>query len=84
MTIHMTTTEGKREQIDFDRSVDDTSVETSRDFSMHGERKDVNKIFLKLRIADSMGKFHTFLSSLSSFCIYFRRKTTLLKLPVFH
>lgn len=48
---------GKREQIDFDRSVDDTSVETSRDFSMHGERKDVNKIFLKLRIADSMGNY---------------------------
>ncbi|XP_023001075.1 probable serine/threonine-protein kinase WNK3 [Cucurbita maxima] len=45
---------GKKEQIDF---VDDTSAETCRDFSMHGQRKDVNKIFLKLRIADSMGNF---------------------------
>ena len=50
----------KKEQIDFDRSVDYSPAETSRDFSMHGERKDVNKIFLKLRIADSMGKFYTF------------------------
>ncbi|KGN64347.1 probable serine/threonine-protein kinase WNK3 [Cucumis sativus] len=47
----------KKEQIDFDRSVDYSPAETSRDFSMHGERKDVNKIFLKLRIADSMGNF---------------------------
>lgn len=50
----------KREQIDTDRSIDYSPAETSRDFSMHGERKDVNKIFLKLRIADSMGKFHIF------------------------
>ncbi|XP_050936109.1 probable serine/threonine-protein kinase WNK2 isoform X3 [Cucumis melo] len=47
----------KREQIDTDRSIDYSPAETSRDFSMHGERKDVNKIFLKLRIADSMGNF---------------------------
>ncbi|XP_038894587.1 probable serine/threonine-protein kinase WNK3 [Benincasa hispida] len=47
----------KRDHVDIDRSVDDASAETSRDFSMHGERKDVNKIFLKLRIADSMGNF---------------------------
>ncbi|XP_022994588.1 probable serine/threonine-protein kinase WNK3 [Cucurbita maxima] len=46
----------KREKIDTDRSVDDTPA-TSVDFSMHGQRKDVNKIFLKLRIADSMGNF---------------------------
>ena len=49
--------EEKREQIDTDTSVDDTPA-TSVDFSMHGQRKDVNKIFLKLRIADSMGKIH--------------------------
>lgn len=58
MTIDMIITEERREHIDMDRSVDDTSVDTSRDFSMHGQRRDINKIFLKLRIADSMGKIH--------------------------
>lgn len=57
MTIDMTIIEEK-EHTDIDRSVEDTSAETSRDYSMHGQRKDVNKIFLKLRIADSMGKIH--------------------------
>ena len=33
----------------------DYSAEASRDFTVQGHRKDVNKIFLKLRIADSSG-----------------------------
>ncbi|XP_065874756.1 probable serine/threonine-protein kinase WNK3 [Euphorbia lathyris] len=33
----------------------DSSVELSRDFTVEGQRKDANTIFLKLRIADSTG-----------------------------
>ncbi|KAF7838273.1 putative serine/threonine-protein kinase WNK3 isoform X1 [Senna tora] len=34
---------------------EDISTETSREFKVEGHRKDVNTIFLKLRIADSLG-----------------------------
>ncbi|KAK4781957.1 hypothetical protein SAY86_016059 [Trapa natans] len=35
----------------------ETASETSRDFSVQGQRKDVNTIFLKLKIMDSEGNF---------------------------
>ncbi|CAA2973610.1 probable serine threonine- kinase WNK3 isoform X2 [Olea europaea subsp. europaea] len=37
------------------KSPEDTMPEGSLDFSVHGQRKDQNTIFLKLRIADSSG-----------------------------
>lgn len=82
-TGHMPMTEEKREQLHIDRCTDDTSAETTRDFSMHGQRKDVNKIFLKLRIADALGKIHISLSFPSSSFNFFRRIATLLEFPVF-
>ena len=38
------------------KSTGDTSVDTSREFTVEGQRRDVNTIFLKLRIADSSGQ----------------------------
>ncbi|KAJ8752011.1 hypothetical protein K2173_001037 [Erythroxylum novogranatense] len=38
-------------------SANDSAPETSRDFSVQGQRKDVHTIFLKLRIADLAGHF---------------------------
>ncbi|XP_054805581.1 probable serine/threonine-protein kinase WNK3 [Prosopis cineraria] len=35
--------------------LEETSAETSREFRVEGQRRDVNTIFLKLRIADSSG-----------------------------
>lgn len=46
--------EGNHDQVDSGTQRDFTS-EASRDFTVQGQRKDVNKIFLKLRIADSSG-----------------------------
>ncbi|KAJ1403287.1 Serine/threonine-protein kinase, active site [Sesbania bispinosa] len=37
------------------KGVVDNSVETSREFTVEGQRRDVNTIFLKLRIEDSSG-----------------------------
>ncbi|KAK3439876.1 hypothetical protein EUGRSUZ_B00215 [Eucalyptus grandis] len=39
------------------KGANDSTAETSRDFTVQGQRKDVNTIFLKLRIADSAGHF---------------------------
>ncbi|XP_042951642.1 probable serine/threonine-protein kinase WNK3 isoform X2 [Carya illinoinensis] len=50
-------TEGSHEHLDIGKSAKDPSVETSRDFTVQGQRKDVNTIFLKLRIADSLGLY---------------------------
>ncbi|KAG2678735.1 hypothetical protein I3843_11G018200 [Carya illinoinensis] len=44
-------------QSDIVRDDKDSAVETSRDFTVQGQRKDVNTIFLKLRIADSSGHY---------------------------
>ncbi|KAJ7945808.1 putative Kinase [Quillaja saponaria] len=38
------------------KSAEDNSAET-RDFTVQGQRKDINTIFLKLRISDSSGQF---------------------------
>ncbi|PNY17017.1 putative serine threonine-protein kinase WNK2-like protein, partial [Trifolium pratense] len=38
-----------------EKSAKDNFVETSREFTVEGQRRDVNTIFLKLRIADSSG-----------------------------
>lgn len=38
-----------------EKSPEDNSVETSREFTVEGHRRDVNTIFLKLRIADALG-----------------------------
>lgn len=46
--------EGSSDQIDIETKDMDPSHETSRDFSVQGQRKD-DTIFLKLRIADSTG-----------------------------
>lgn len=53
----MSNTEGRSDQIDVGKlSIDiSSSSETNRDFTVQGQRKDVNTIFLKLRIADSTG-----------------------------
>ncbi|CAK7357309.1 unnamed protein product [Dovyalis caffra] len=48
---------GSSDQIDVNESAKDSSAEPSRDFSVQGQRKDINTIFLKLRIADSTGHF---------------------------
>ena len=50
----LSNTEGNSDQIDVVKSAKEPS-ETSRDFTVQGQRKDVNTIFLKLRIADSSG-----------------------------
>lgn len=49
--------EGSSDQIDVGKSAKDVSSEPSRDFTVQGQRKDVNTIFLKLRIADSSGHY---------------------------
>ncbi|KAJ6410280.1 hypothetical protein OIU84_007097 [Salix udensis] len=46
---------GSSDQLDVNESAKDSDAEPSRDFSVHGQRKDINTIFLKLRIADSTG-----------------------------
>ncbi|KAB5525045.1 hypothetical protein DKX38_022794 [Salix brachista] len=46
---------GSSDQLDINESAKDSDAEPSRDFSVHGQRKDINTIFLKLRIADSTG-----------------------------
>ncbi|KAJ7956159.1 putative Kinase [Quillaja saponaria] len=38
-------------------SIVESYAETSRDFTVQGQRKDIDTIFLKLRIADSSGQF---------------------------
>ncbi|CAN6585437.1 unnamed protein product [Malus baccata var. baccata] len=48
--------EGSSDQTDVETKDTDPSHETSRDFSVQGQRKD-DTIFLKLRIADSTGHF---------------------------
>ncbi|KAL2639299.1 hypothetical protein AAZV13_06G162000 [Glycine max] len=48
---------------------EDNSVETSREFTVEGQRKDNHTIFLKLRIADSSG-----LPSILSSCFFFYPK----------
>ncbi|XP_050123003.1 probable serine/threonine-protein kinase WNK3 isoform X2 [Malus sylvestris] len=48
--------EGSSDQTDIETKDTDPSHETSRDFSVQGQRKD-DTIFLKLRIADSTGHF---------------------------
>ncbi|XP_059441359.1 probable serine/threonine-protein kinase WNK3 isoform X2 [Corylus avellana] len=48
--------EGNSDQIDVVKSAKEPS-ETSRDFTVQGQRKDVNTIFLQLRIADSSGHY---------------------------
>ncbi|XP_009362930.2 probable serine/threonine-protein kinase WNK3 isoform X2 [Pyrus x bretschneideri] len=48
--------EGSSDQIDIETKDMDPSHETSRDFSVQGQRKD-DTMFLKLRIADSTGHF---------------------------
>ncbi|XP_073284194.1 probable serine/threonine-protein kinase WNK3 [Primulina huaijiensis] len=42
-------------QLDRGKNSEDSTPEGSRDFTVHGQRKDHNTIFLKLRIADSSG-----------------------------
>ncbi|KAF5459958.1 hypothetical protein F2P56_019862 [Juglans regia] len=49
--------EGSHDLLDIGKSAKDPSVETSRDFTVQGQRKDGNTIFLKLRIADSSGLY---------------------------
>ncbi|XP_040988025.1 probable serine/threonine-protein kinase WNK3 [Juglans microcarpa x Juglans regia] len=49
--------EGNHGQSDIVSDGKDSAVETSRDFTVQGQRKDVNTIFLKLRIADSSGHY---------------------------
>ncbi|KAJ6375495.1 hypothetical protein OIU77_000477 [Salix suchowensis] len=46
---------GSSDQIDVNEIAKDSSDEPSRDFTVQGQRKDSNTIFLKLRIADSTG-----------------------------
>jgi WNK lysine deficient protein kinase len=48
---------GISDQLDVNESAKDkdSAAEPSRDFSVQGQRKDINTIFLKLRIADSTG-----------------------------
>lgn len=52
---NMLNAEGISERTDSRTNSKDFSAETSRDFTVQGQRKDVNTIFLKLRIADSSG-----------------------------
>lgn len=59
--------EGSHHQVDVETHKD--STEASIDFTVQGQRKDVNKIFLKLRIADSSG-FFFFFSSVQLMYIY--------------
>ncbi|KAM1739793.1 hypothetical protein ACFX11_015456 [Malus domestica] len=53
---HYSDAEGSSDQTDIETKDTDPSHETSRDFSVQGQRKD-DTIFLKLRIADSTGHF---------------------------
>ncbi|KAJ6888746.1 serine/threonine-protein kinase WNK3 isoform X1 [Populus alba x Populus x berolinensis] len=46
---------GSSDQIDVNEIAKDSSAEPSRDFTVQGQRKDIDTIFLKLRIADSTG-----------------------------
>ncbi|KAJ6358820.1 hypothetical protein OIU76_000536 [Salix suchowensis] len=46
---------GSSDQIDVNEIAKDSSDEPIRDFTVQGQRKDSNTIFLKLRIADSTG-----------------------------
>lgn len=63
--------EGISEQSNSGTNSKDFSAETSRDFTVEGQRKDVNTIFLKLRIADSSGCFAFFPSFFLSFFLFF-------------
>ena len=56
--------EGSHHQVDVETHKD--SAEASIDFTVQGQRKDVNKIFLKLRITDTSG-YYIFSSSFN-FC----------------
>ncbi|KDP31021.1 hypothetical protein JCGZ_11397 [Jatropha curcas] len=46
---------GTSDQINVIESIKDFATDRSRDFTVQGQRKDINTIFLKLRIADSTG-----------------------------
>lgn len=59
--------EGISERTDSGTNSKDFSAETSRDFTVEGQRKDNNMMFLKLRIADSSGCFAFFPSFFFSF-----------------
>ncbi|KAF8037054.1 hypothetical protein BT93_B0082 [Corymbia citriodora subsp. variegata] len=48
---------GNPHNVDAGKGANNFTAETSRDFTVQGQRKDVNTIFLKLRIADSSGHF---------------------------
>lgn len=48
---------GSPHNVNAGKGTKDPTAETSRDFTVQGQRKDVNTIFLKLRIADSSGHF---------------------------
>lgn len=51
------------------KSAEDNFVETSREFKVEGQRRDINTIFLKLRIADSSG--------LLSVCLFFSKRVSI-------
>lgn len=64
------------EQFDMGKQGRDSMTETSRDFMVEGQRKDINTIFLKLRIADSTGAlcllyFFFFFCFFAFFCFCF-------------
>lgn len=44
-------------QVNLDKNAYGSSAETGRDFTVQGQRRDINTIFLKLRISDSTGHF---------------------------
>ncbi|KAH9776421.1 non-specific serine/threonine protein kinase [Citrus sinensis] len=44
-------------QANLDKNAYGSSAETGRDFTVQGQRRDINTIFLKLRISDSTGHF---------------------------
>lgn len=55
-------------QVNLDKNAHGSSAETGRDFTVQGQRRDVNTIFLKLRISDSTGSFSLSISSLPHMC----------------
>lgn len=55
LDVHFLLNTGSPHNVDAGKGANDSTAETSRDFTVQGQRKDVNTIFLKLRIADSSG-----------------------------
>ncbi|CAA2973462.1 probable serine threonine- kinase WNK3 isoform X2 [Olea europaea subsp. europaea] len=53
---HLLNADDNRDQFDSGKMPEDIIPEGSLDFSVYGQRKDQNTIFLKLRIADSSGR----------------------------